>query len=71
MTILVQIEVVLVYGIGGVWVSKKGQLMLYIVGKLIYWRFIKSMLTLTKVSKGGVMALHPRVSIIQILTFRE
>ena len=25
-----------VHGIGGVWVSKKGQLMLYIVGKLIY-----------------------------------
>ena len=26
----------LVYGIGGVWVSKKGQLMLYIIEKLIY-----------------------------------
>ena len=34
----------IVHGIGGVWVSKKGQLMLYIVEKLIYWRFRKSMI---------------------------
>ena len=42
-----------------------------VVGKLIYWRFRKFMLTLTKVSKGGVMALHRRVSIIHILASRK